>query len=474
MAVKKPLISKKMTAIEMQQVLTKRKAGWSINANLLKNLTTDDLAKRYRLGSQKIDPSTLNNPVLLKRASRINVLSFRDKRLSPIATPSKPKSFDWRTTPGVVTPVKDQGGCGSCVAFATSAAIESHYRILHYNTMNEDLDLSESSLFFTAQRSCNKENLNYGWNLKDAFVAAMKEGLCMEYAYPYQDHNQEAIIPNGDVRTVRIEGYQYTKSTALMKQWLVEKGPLVADFTVFSDFHVFWHAASDSGQVYSAQSSEVVGGHAVCIIGYDDLRKAWLCKNSWGASSLRPDGCFWIGYGQCGIDDIMYIPSGVYDKYTIDKIPYNPNTLRIIKNSDYWTLTDGRSSMEIFATEEDAQNALKIAARHNRQCFVGRSNKRTNRKDFIFEYWEGNSGLAPQKLSKVDEIPYNPSKVVAKYLPKENYWRIEEGNHFMFIADNMADAMAMLAVVERHSKSCFIGRDNKKQNRKDFIMHYFE
>jgi len=44
----------------------------------------------------------------------------------------------------------------------------------------------------------------------------------------------------------------------------------------------------------------------------------------------------------------------------------------------------------------------------------------------------------------------------------------------LFVADNMADALAMLAVVEKHTKSCYIGRDNKRSNRNDFIMHYFE
>ena len=144
--------------------------------------------------------------------------------------------------------------------------------------------------------------------------------------------------------------------------------------------------------------------------------------------------------------------------------------------------------MKIFATEEDALNGLRIAKRHTRQCFVGRSNKRSNRKDFILSYWDGNSGLQSEPLTKTDKISYNPQNVSAQYNAERRYWEIIEKEknsswgifhkskikQTLFIADNMADALAMLAIVEKHSKSCYIGRNNNRSNRKDFIMHYFE
>jgi len=44
----------------------------------------------------------------------------------------------------------------------------------------------------------------------------------------------------------------------------------------------------------------------------------------------------------------------------------------------------------------------------------------------------------------------------------------------MLIAHDMNDALSMLRVVERNSRICFIGRDNRRPNRKDYIMTYFE
>ena len=46
---------------------------------------------------------------------------------------------------------------------------------------------------------------------------------------------------------------------------------------------------------------EYVGGHCVCIIGYDDAQKCWIAKNSWG-KGWGEQGFFRIGYGECGID----------------------------------------------------------------------------------------------------------------------------------------------------------------------------
>ena len=147
-----------------------------------------------------------------------------------------------------------------------------------------------------------------------------------------------------------------------------------------------------------------------------------------------------------------------------------------------------RYTMEMFDTEEDALNGLRVAKRHTRHCFVGRGNKRKNREKFILSYWDGNSGLPSESLTKTDINTYNPKNVSVQYSAEKGYWEVieKEKNHSsimfsketikqtLFVADNMADALAMLAVVEKHTKSCYIGRDNKRNNRNDFIMHYFE
>lgn len=474
----------KVSPKDINAILKRDKVKWKINV------------KNYdpKVFDEHPQMAALEDPVL----SKISLEIFRRKtynyyyidnngKLAKKTSTTRPKRFDWRDLGNVLTSVKDQGSCGSCVAFATAAAIEAQYRIQNYNNSQNTVDLSEASLFFTAQRQCNKDDNRYGWNCSSAMEAAKKEGICLEYNYPYIPINQEAHMSEGSNRILKIEDYKVTADINQMKRWIIENGPLVSRYDYYSDFYSFWYYCQNETDVYTRSIlGSFEGGHVICIVGYDDNKKAWICKNSWGSSEAHPSGYFYMGYGECRIDANMYLPVGVYDKITYDVISYNPANLKIVKETTDWLLTDGRSRMKIFATEEDALNGLRIAKRHTRQCFVGRSNKRSNRKDFILSYWDGDSGLPSEPLTKTDIIPYNPQNVSARYNAEKGYWEIIEKERrvsffakakikqIMFIADNMADALAMLAIVEKHSKSCFIGRDNNRSNRKDFIMHYFE
>jgi hypothetical protein len=283
--------------------------------------------------------------------------------------------------------------------------------------------------------------------------------------------NQTAELVQGTERTYKVRGYDSTTSTAQMKRWLCEDGPLATSFTVYNDFFAFFRNGSG---VYTHTTGGVAGGHAVLTIGYDDNQGCWICKNSWGATASHPDGCFRIAYGQCGIDSRMYLPQDAYDVMTVDEIPYNPGRLRIVdEGAKGWLLTDGVSRMKMFDNKEDARNGLCVARRHNRQGFVGRDNPRTNRIDYITEYWTGNSGLPHLPLTKTDCIPYNPNNVVAEDLDAKG-WRIRDGRHWMLLAHDMNDALAILRIVERHTRMCFIGRGNKRPNRKSYIMTYWE
>lgn len=466
-------------AIALNRKLKKRAAGWQVDPSLLPDKRLDEIIRSHGLGSlhEKVGEITASLPRMRLRTKRIAVFHTGDNALSSrSARTSLPSRWDWRDVEGknYVSTVKNQGSCGSCAAFAVAAATESHYRIERgRDSTEEPLDLSEASLFFTARRQCNIGDPRRGWRLPTALRAAMDEGFCMEDQYPYKPVNQAATIPDGGTRVLKIRGYDGTSDKETMKRMLVEQGPLVGDFTVYEDFYLFFYSAHD--QVYKHVSGKSYGGHAVCIIGYDDDRKAWICKNSWGGNKAHPDGCFLIGYGECKIDSRMYIPQGVYDRYTEDVQPYNPGKLHILhqEDEDLWILTDGDRLEKPFASREDARNALRIARRHNQHCFIGRDNPRENKVDYIFEFWTGNSGLSYEPITEIDVVSYEPTKVVAKHLGDKG-WRIQEGAHLEIRAHDMDDAMAILQVVERYKRIGFIGRENERSNYRDYIMTYFE
>ena len=80
------------------------------------------------------------------------------------------------------------------------------------------------------------------------------------------------------------------------KASLYTYGPSYWRFSVYSDFYTYWNSAT-SGAVYTNAGGTREGGHAVLLIGWDDAKQAYLCKNSWGASGgPNGDGTFWIAY----------------------------------------------------------------------------------------------------------------------------------------------------------------------------------
>jgi hypothetical protein len=126
----------------------------------------------------------------------------------------------------------------------------------------------------------------------------------------------------------------------------------------------------------------------------------------------------------------MYLVQDVYEVITADEISYKPRTLQIVdEGARGWLLTDGASRMKMFDNKEDARNGMAVARRHTKQGFVGRDNPRSNRIDYITEYWTGTCGLTAMPPTKTDSLAYNPANVVTEDLDAQG-WRLKNGNHW--------------------------------------------
>ena len=218
-----------------------------------------------------------------------------------------PAAYDWRNVGGsnYVTPVRDQGGCGSCVSFGTTATVESAFRIQRGNP-GLAVDLSEASLFFCVGPATSA-NCTDGWYMTPAMDGYKNTGIPDEACFPYTDHQQACgQCADWQNRATKISGWHTIGSPADMKTWISTRGPLATCFTVYSDFYSY-----RSG-VYRHVSGGVEGGHCVCVVGYSDAGGFWICKNSWGAG-WGESGFFCIAYGECGIDSTMWAVEGVVE-----------------------------------------------------------------------------------------------------------------------------------------------------------------
>jgi hypothetical protein len=210
-----------------------------------------------------------------------------------------PSRVDWRDSGGqdYTTSVRSQGGCGTCVAFATTAAIESRLEIT-FNDPDLNPDLSESHLYFCGAGSTCQD----GWYPSAAMAFSRDTGVVDEACSPYLDQDQVcSICPDWKGRLTKISSWLGLTDTNQMKQQLAENGPFVATMSVYGDFYFY-----RSG-IYEHFSGQLVGFHAVTVVGYDDQEGYWIAKNSWGPG-WGEDGWFRIAYGQCGIDDYVYVP----------------------------------------------------------------------------------------------------------------------------------------------------------------------
>ena len=218
-----------------------------------------------------------------------------------------PAAFDWRNVNGqnYVTPIRDQGGCGSCVSFGTTAAVEAAMRIQRGNP-GLAVDLSEATLFFCIAPSSGGSCSN-GWYMSPAMDGYKNTGVPDEACFPYTGHQQACgRCADWQSRAIKITGWHTVSNAADIKTWLSTKGPLASCFTVYNDFFAY-----KSG-VYKHVSGGVAGGHCICVIGYSDAGGFWVCKNSWG-TGWGESGFFCIAYGECGIDSTMWAVEGILE-----------------------------------------------------------------------------------------------------------------------------------------------------------------
>ena len=199
--------------------------------------------------------------------------------------------FDWRET-GMVTPVKNQGGCGSCWDFAATGAFESAVAISN----GYHWDLSEQQVI-----DCNAEGYGCGggW-MSSVYDLFMSFGAVEEPCYPYFGQDGRRCAQDSCVVIAVQDGYEDVQNTVNAIKNALTISPLSTTLSIPEGFH--WDCFD--GQWANAD-------HAVVIVGWDDglcgNRGGWIVKNSWG-EGWGDEGFFYIPYNSCGIGHYTQLP----------------------------------------------------------------------------------------------------------------------------------------------------------------------
>jgi len=196
---------------------------------------------------------------------------------------STPSSIDW-TTQGAVTPVKDQGQCGSCWSFSTTGALEGAYQIKYSNLKS----FSEQNFVDCDTRSNGGSDHGCNGGLMDnAFSWAKKNGgVCYEQDYPYVSGstqkagtcNQSQCTKDAKVAPKSWTDVQKNSDSALMSA--LAKQPV--SVAIEADQQAF--QLYKSGVFTAACGTSL--DHGVLAVGYGTSSGLdyYKVKNSWGAS----------------------------------------------------------------------------------------------------------------------------------------------------------------------------------------------
>ncbi|KAF8020280.1 hypothetical protein BT93_G0858 [Corymbia citriodora subsp. variegata] len=278
---------------------------------------------------QKLDPSAVHGvtqfsdltPSEFRRTHlglRSKVKLPKDANQAPILpTEDLPGDFDWRDH-GAVSPVKNQGSCGSCWSFSATGALEG----AHYLATGKLVSLSEQQLV-DCDHECDPEepgSCDSGCNgglMNSAFEYTLKAGgLMREEDYPYTGTDRGSCKFDKSKIVASVANFSVVSlNEDQIAANLVKNGPLaIAINAVFMQTYV--------GGVSCPYICSKRLDHGVLLVGYGSAgyspirmkeKPYWIIKNSWG-ENWGENGFYKICRGRniCGVDSMVSTVAAIH------------------------------------------------------------------------------------------------------------------------------------------------------------------
>jgi C1A family cysteine protease len=202
-----------------------------------------------------------------------------------------PASMDLRPK---CPPVYDQGRIGSCTANSIAGAFE----FLLLNEGQQDFTPSRLFIYYNERVIEHTVHTDSGAQLRDGVKSVAQLGVCPETEWPYDDtpppSDGAPWPPNAeagkkptkqcytDALKHTVKSYQrVARGLTQMKGCLAQGYPFVFGFTVYESFES--QQVAKTGIVpMPASGEQVLGGHAVLAVGYNDADQRFIVRNSWG------------------------------------------------------------------------------------------------------------------------------------------------------------------------------------------------
>lgn len=214
-----------------------------------------------------------------------------------------PETKDWREE-GIVSPVKDQGHCGSCWTFSTTGALEAAYT----QAFGKGVSLSEQQLVDCAG-AFNNFGCSGGLPSQAFEYIKYNGGLDTEEAYPYTGKDGACKFSAENVGIQVLDSVNITLGAEdELKHAVAIVRPVSVAFQVVNSFRFYKEGVYTSD---TCGTTPMDVNHAVLAVGYgvEDGVSYWLVKNSWG-ENWGDSGYFKmeLGKNMCGISTCASYP----------------------------------------------------------------------------------------------------------------------------------------------------------------------
>jgi C1A family cysteine protease len=189
--------------------------------------------------------------------------------------------------------VYDQGSLGSCTANALGAA----FQFGQIKQSIRNFVPSRLFIYYNERVQINTVQSDSGAFIRDGIKSLNREGVCPETDWPYLinkfAHQPPAslykkALKNQVLQYLRLENWQINQ----LQTCLAEGYPFVFGFSVFESF---WSMGTNAVIPLPKKTDRLLGGHAVMAVGYDQVKKRCLIRNSWG-EDWGKKGHAWMPY----------------------------------------------------------------------------------------------------------------------------------------------------------------------------------
>ena len=238
---------------------------------------------------QKLDERDYKFTAQIDKTQNLEIINI--KKITGNTTVSKIVSIPSFTIPNLPT-IIDQGAIGDCVANA-------FYYAVMLQTKNA---INLSRLYIYANCRCidyTPLNQDDGTIIRTACSAILNYGICLEQVYPYNS-NYKILPPLNayqNAKKFKLFNYQFVNQDLVsLKSALTNyKVPIVFGIMVYASFMTKNVTQSGIVPMPNTKTEKLLGGHCVCMVGYDDSKQMFKCANSWG-TSWGDKGYFYLPY----------------------------------------------------------------------------------------------------------------------------------------------------------------------------------